>query len=112
MADDNEVLHVDGRTFDTDDLTYGERREIRRLIKNELWDEDLDGPFEWGEVTADDIMAVTILVLMRRENPAYTLAEALACKPERVLSGPPTEPSPSRSSARKKTSAAAGSQSS
>jgi hypothetical protein len=103
--DDNEMLHIEGRTFDTDDLTYGERREIRRLIRNELWDDDLDGVFDWDEVTADDIMAVTILVLMRRENAAFTLEQALACKPTHVLS-PPTSP---RSSGRKKASAASGS---
>lgn len=109
MADeDPELLHVDGKTFDTDDLTYGERRDIRRLIKNELWDEDTDGPFDWEEVTADDIMAVTILVLMRRENPQFTLEDALACKPARVLA-PPTPPK--RSSSRAKASVASGSQS-
>lgn len=112
MADtDPEILYVDGHTFDTDDLTYGERIAIRRLIKNEMWDQDADGPFNWDEVTADHIMAVTVLVLMRRTDPEYTLAQALACKPERVLAGPPTKPSPKRSSARPKASAAAGSQS-
>jgi hypothetical protein len=109
MPDDPELLHIDGKTFDTDDLTYGERREIRRLIRNELWDEDADGVFDWDEVTPDDVVAVTILVLMRRDDPGYTLAQALACKPEQVMKAPPTKASPKRSSAQKKASAAAGS---
>jgi hypothetical protein len=111
MADkDEELLHVNGQTFDMDDLTYGERREIRRLIRNELWDESVDGEFDWDEVTPDDIVAVTVLVMMRREDPQFTLEQALACKPNEVTP-PPTKSTPKRSSSRPKASADSGSQS-
>ena len=60
MADTTEVLHVDGKTFDTDDLTYGERREIKRIVRLELWDEEVDGEWtDWDDAPTDDYMTAT-----------------------------------------------------
>ena len=107
MAEDEELLYVNGHVFDTDDLTYGERREIKRIARTEIWDEDVDGP--WEDMTADDIMPAIILVLMRRDTPGYTLELAMQEKPEQVFRNPhpPTKPS-SRKSSTTGTKASAG----
>lgn len=111
--EDAGLLHVDGKVLDTDDLTYAERIEMRRLMRTELWPVVGGGEgFDWDEVTSDHIMVVTIYVLMRRHDAEYTIQQALACKPERVFTAPPTKASPKRSSSRAKASAASGSPSS
>lgn len=74
---DHLKLTINGQEFDTEDLTYGEQRAIRRLIRNEVWNEDLDGPFDWDEVGEFEILPATICVLMRRENPQFTIEEAM-----------------------------------
>lgn len=75
---DNLKITVNGQTFDTEDLTYGEQRAIRRLIRNEIWDEAQDGPFDWDEVGEFEILPATITVLMRREDPDFTVEQAMA----------------------------------
>ncbi len=111
MPDENtdELLHVDGQTFDPEDLTYGEKREVRRLVRCELWD-DAMGDFDWEEVGENDVLPATIAVFMRRTDPDYTLEAALALKPRDVYAVVPPTSRPA-ASARKKTSAASGSQS-
>lgn len=69
-------ITIDGQEFDTDELTYGEQRAARRLIRTEIWDEDLDGPFKWDEVAEFEILPATIAVLLLRDTPGYTAAEA------------------------------------
>lgn len=112
MPDDPELLHVDGKVLDTDDLTYAERIAIRRVVEKEVWALTNPGEtFDWEEVTSDHIMPATIAVLMRRDDADYTIKQAVECKPERVFTAPPTKASPKRSSSRPKASAASGSQS-
>lgn len=97
MADeDAELLHIDGRTFDIDDLTYAERKQIKRIVKIDLWDEEVDGDWTGFEaVSPDDFVAATVLVFMRRDDPDATVEQALACKPAEVDPPPrPTEPEP------------------
>jgi hypothetical protein len=110
-----DLLHVGDLSFDPEDLTFGEKREVRRIVRAELWDADVMGEFDWAEVPDEEVVAATIAVWMRRENPQYTLDEALALKPKDVIGEdvPPTESRSSsrNASGRKKTSAAAGTQS-
>jgi hypothetical protein len=89
MAEENELLHVNGHVFDTDDLSYAERRAIKVIARTEIWDEDVDGPFQ--DMNEDDLMPAIILVFMRREDPEYTLELAAALKPSEVFPDPPTE---------------------
>jgi hypothetical protein len=92
MADDG-LLHIDGHTFDLDDLDYGERREIKRIARTEIYDEDVDG--EFSDMNEDDLMPAIILVFMRRHDPNYTLQMARKAKPNEVFAengGPPTQP--------------------
>lgn len=115
MAD---LLHVGDLSFDPEDLTFKEKREVRRMVRTEMWDPDL-GEFDWAEVPDEEVIAATVAVWMRRENPAYTLDEALELKPSDVMRAdddlPPTlpasagKPVSARASARKKTSAQSGS---
>jgi hypothetical protein len=108
---DDGMLHVGGETFDVEDLTYAEKRAVRRIVRTELWDETVDGEFDWDEVGENEVLPATIAVFMRRTNPDYTLADAMALKPREVYGDvPPTSAgkSSSRASARKKTSAATG----
>lgn len=107
MADDRELLHVDGHTFDTDDLTYEERRQIKIIARQEIWDEDVDGPFQ--DLNEDDLMPAVILVFMRRHDPKYTLGQASAQKPSEVFPAPPTEPSSKPRAPRKRASSASAS---
>jgi hypothetical protein len=90
-TDETELIYIDGHTFDLDDLTYAERRETKRIARTEIWDEGVDGPFE--DLSSDDVMPAVILVLMRRHDPLYTLAQAMAQKPERIFEkpAPPTK---------------------
>jgi hypothetical protein len=82
---DDGLLHVGEHTFDPDDLTYAEQRAVKRVIRNDIWDEDVDGPFEWEEVTQLEIIPATTFVFLQRLNPEVTLKEALAYKPRDVL---------------------------
>jgi ADP-ribose pyrophosphatase YjhB (NUDIX family) len=93
MAEDNELLHIEGHTFDLDDLDYGERREIKRIARTEIYDEDVDGTFE--DMNEDDLMPAIILVCMLRHDPSYTLEKAQKIKPRDLQAangGPPTQP--------------------
>ena len=110
-----EVLKVDGQVFNPDDLTFGEKREVRRIIRAELWDDTL-GDFDWEDVGENEVIPATVAVFMRRTDPAYTLERALALKPSEVYvdedEAPPTKPrSSARASGRKKTSATSGTRS-
>ena len=106
MADDDvQLLHVNGETFDPDDLTYGEMREVRTIVRS-IWDTD-EGDFDWEEVSANDVMLATVVVFVRRSQPEYSIDEAMNLKPRDVYKEdepPPTK----RGSARKPTSAKAG----
>lgn len=100
MADEDhddapEVMHVNGQAFSSDDLTYGEEREVKRIIRLDLWDEDVDGEFPgWAQVPDSYYHVAAILVFMRRDKPDATLDDALACKRSQVFKDedPPTKP--------------------
>jgi hypothetical protein len=116
--DTDNLLYINGEVFDAEDLTYGEKRDIRRIIRRDIWDEELDGPFDEAEISENEALPATILVFMRRSNPDATIDEAMAVKPREAYRNPvsngsspvdvpPTSsPKPSRS----RTSAKAGSQ--
>lgn len=116
--DSDNLLYIHGEVFDAEDLTYGEKRDIRRIVRRDIWDDDLDGPFDESKIGENEALPATILVLMRRSNPDATIDDAMAIKPREayrnpdqtngsVVSLPPT--SQPRSSSRK-TPAKAGSQ--
>jgi hypothetical protein len=91
MAEDSEFIHVNGHTFDVDDLTFEEHREIKTIARTEIWNEDVDGPFQ--DLNALDMTPAIVTVFMRRDDPSYQLAQALKLKPLDVWQEkvPPTE---------------------
>ena len=115
MAD---FLHVGDQSFDPEDLTFKEKKAVRRIARTELWEADIQGEFDWAEVPDEDVIAATVAVFMRREDPAYTLDQALELKPSDVMREdddlPPTSAAPAakrssgRASARSKTSGPSG----
>lgn len=92
-----ELIYVEEYSFDLEDLTYGERREIKRIAKTEIFDEAVDE--SWTDMNEDDIMPAIITVLMRRHDPKYTLQQALELRPEQITTPPPTNGGSPRSSA-------------
>lgn len=105
MAEEGD-LRIDGKVYDPDTMTFREQREMKRLLR-EMFDGEL--PDDIGMADTTPVMA---LVLVRRDNPDYTLDEALDLVPGEIMltkeqaaelnKRPPTR------AARKKTSVAAG----
>jgi len=111
MAEEGDFL-VAGQVYDPNTLTFREQREMRRIVHEELYagekvsDDDLS--------LADTLPALAV-VLRRRDNPGYSLDEALDLAANDVMltaeaakklsnGGPPTKRAP------KKTPVASGSQ--
>jgi hypothetical protein len=119
--DASDLIWLDGIEYDVEGMSYGEKREVRRVLKDEVYDEDIDGPtFNFRAMDETEILPATILVLLRRTNPEATIDEAMAYKPRDVYRNPQLDeasavtvpPTASRrSSGRAKTSPTSGSQS-
>ena len=89
------VLHYQGKTYDPDDLDYEEVFPVRRIIRREMWDEAVDGPFDWMLIDEFYIYPATLTVFMQREDPDYTVDQALKLKlTELTDEAPPTKPAP------------------
>lgn len=72
---DESGVVIEGHVTRLKDLSYGERRELRRIAKVELGDGDLD------EVTEEDYEIAFALVALRRSDPHAKLEDVLAWKP-------------------------------
>lgn len=118
LTDDTDnLLYINGEVFDAEDLTYGEKREIRRIIRKDLWDEDEDGPYDESKIGENEALPATILVFMRRAHPEADIDDALAIKPREAYrkpsvngSSPVTAPPTSSAPASKVTRGKSGSQ--
>lgn len=104
-------LRVNGNLYDSNDMTFAEEREVRRVVREQLvGDPDVD----FTKVDLGDVIVATAYVMHRRDNPEFSLKDALNLKQSEVLitdedeSGPPTQRGSSR--AKKSTPAASGSQ--
>lgn len=88
------ILRIDGQEFDTATLTYKERRDMKRIIKLELWDEEVDGEWvDFNEPSIDDYITAAALVFIRRGDPNASIDQALACNPkDMIVEDPPTKP--------------------
>ena len=112
MAEEGD-LKINGKTYDPEDMTFREQREMRRIVREELV-QDPDVDFE--ALTLSELIPAIAVVLVRRDNPAYTLDEALDLKmrdiyvtaadvkAEKAKKAPPT----SRGSSKRLTSVASG----
>lgn len=118
LTDDTDnLLYIHGEVFDAEDLTFGEKREIRQIIRTQIWDEGLDGPFSEDRIGENEALPATILVFMRRGNPEATIDQALSIKPREAYRNPSSNgasaaeapPTSSPSSPTAETSVASGS---
>lgn len=89
-------LMIDGETFETDDLTFREKREVRKTIRQLMDDPEAD----MSEALMDDVWLATIYVIKRRTEPELTLEDAMDLKLKDYLK--PVEPDPPTGSARRK----------
>lgn len=109
MAEEGD-LRINGVVYDPSDMTFREQREMRRIVREELMPDEDDIDFEG--LTLSDLIPAMAVVLVRRDNPQYTLDEALDLKLKEVyvteddaaVKAPPTR----RGSAKKSTSATSG----
>ncbi len=79
-------LHIHGKVYDSNDMTFREERDVRKIVRDLAEDPDVD--FE--TLPLGDILPAIVLVLHRRDNPDYTLDEALELKQRDVLVGEET----------------------
>ena len=104
MADEEqfEGVVINGTRYSFKDLTFREQREIRRVFREELAgspDASLDNP-----ENAMDFMPAMVYVLMRRDNPDFTLDEALDMKLSDLevdAGDPPADPATNAGSGRR-----------
>lgn len=80
------TVHVDGDAVTIDQMTFRERREVRRLAV-EL-SEDPTGE----DYTVDDAVMAMVAVVKRRRDPAFDAETLLDEAPDTYLTAPPTSP--------------------
>jgi hypothetical protein len=82
-------LTIDGETFEFDKLTYGERKQVSRLVKELVLhaDPDADADEDW---TADDVRLAFAIVCARRKTPGFSVEDGLKLTPAELEPGPPT----------------------
>jgi hypothetical protein len=75
-------LRICGKVYDSNDMTFREEREVRAIVREHLVpDPDVD--FE--DMAMGDILPAFCLVLRRRDDPEFTLDDALELKQRDVL---------------------------
>ena len=104
-------LRICGKVYDSNDLTFREEAEVRKIVRRELVS---DGVKE-EDLTLGEILPVVALVLRRRDDPDFTLDDAMELKPRDVLldeedAKKPAPPTRRGSGGQKKTSAVSGPQ--
>jgi hypothetical protein len=74
--DDPAGITIDGEKYTMDDLTFRERREVRKLTRVVAEDPDLD----LEDAVLDELLVAFATVVKQRTDPAYTLDDALDLK--------------------------------
>ncbi len=74
-------LLVKGKVYDSNDMTFREEREVRDVLRGLLGVDTLDD----DQLSLADIFPAACLVLRRRDEPEFTLDEALDLKRTDVL---------------------------
>lgn len=85
MADGD--LRIGGVEYDPQDLTLREERDVRKLIRDLVEDPDVD--FE--SLPLGDVLPALCFVLRRRDDPDFTIEDALDLKQRDVLVDGETE---------------------
>lgn len=97
MANDVLTLAVDGDSYTMDDLTFRERKEVRRLAR------ELDGSAdaELDDIMVDDLIVAMVTVIKRRANTDYTTDEAMDIRPSDIVPGEDKRPTRRRAAVEK-----------
>lgn len=82
-------LIVDGQELDPDDLTFGEQRELRRLVR-ELAEDPNIMP---AEAALMDFLPALVTVFKRRDDQNFGLEQALQLRFDQVVQ-PDERPTP------------------
>jgi len=79
-----EVLVIDGEEYEFGDatFTFREIREVRKLVRALLDDDEILNPFE---APLTEVLPALVTVIKRREDPEYSLETALDLRYEEVL---------------------------
>lgn len=89
MADEKLGLFINDREIVEDDLTFREKREMRRVIREELMD---DPNAEISDAYTDDFYLALIYIVLKRDKPDMAVEEALDLKLSDFLKPvPPTK---------------------
>lgn len=82
-------LYVNGSPLDEDDLTFREKREMRRVILEELMG---DAKADISDAYTDDFLLAMLYVVLKRDRPDMTVEDALDLKLSDFLApAPPTK---------------------
>ncbi len=110
MAEEGD-LRINGKVYDPSDMTFREQREMRRIVRDELFPDEVDLDFE--ALTLADLLPALAVVLRKRDDPEFTLDQALDLKMKDIyVTGDDAEaeiPPTSAGSRKKSTSAGSGS---
>lgn len=74
-----EEIVVNGTVVDLDDFTFREQRELKRVIREEILGEP-DADVDEDSLAMAEFMPAAVYVYMRRDNPEFTLDQALDLK--------------------------------
>ena len=83
------VLVVNGKPLDEDDLTFREKRELRRVVLEELMG-DANGDIT--DAYTDDFLLAMLFVVLKRDKPEMTIEDALDLKLSDFFEAPEVPP--------------------
>lgn len=91
---DGDGIYIDGNFYGYDDLTFGEQRKVRQLVR----DANADDPnFKDEDMAVVDLVPALVTVIKQRDEPDFSFAQALDLKfsdlnpPSEDGEDPPTE---------------------
>lgn len=106
MADGPEELriHVEGETYELNDLSFKERKEVRRLARVAADDPDA----ELEDLEMDYLIVAFITVCKNRTDPAFDIEDAMEMKLTDVAVPVPADPPEPATKARRRGAGAGG----
>lgn len=82
-------ITINGKRYTDDELTFKEQRELRTLVRQLVEDDKAN----LAEQDMMDVLPALVCVIVKRDNPDFTMDEALDMKIGDVLQpDPPTKP--------------------
>lgn len=84
VIEDPFTIAVDGETYSMDDLSFKERKEVRKLAR-EIAD---DPEAELEDMVVDDLLVAMVTVCKQKTDPAFTIDAAMELKPGDIVPQP------------------------